>query len=406
MFQYSKDNITMASILDTRFRLKTDDFPVKVRITYRRIRRYYPTGQRLTKEQWNQLPYTRNRELKDIREEIENSFSIIRDKVQALAEKGLFSFDRLNAALGNLSGKTINEGFRIRINQLKNDQRIGNMLYYDNVLKGVERIFGSCIPYESVTCEWLKKYENALLEEGKKHTTISMHMRAIRTVMNDGRRDGTVSEGYYPFGKGKYEIKNAKGIKKAIPIGDIKRIAEYPATGATEHYRDLWIFLYLCNGINVSDMIKLRYSDIIDDEIHFIRQKTEHTTHTIAPIRVALTQRMKDIIKKWGNPVKSNAFIFTFLHGEEGAMDKKRIAQDVTRRINKHMKIIGAELGIGNISTYVARHSFATILKNSGAPVEYISESLGHTDTKTTRNYLASFEKDQRIENAKLLEWD
>ena len=60
-------------------------------------------------------------------------------------------------------------------------------------------------------------------------------------------------------------------------------------------------------------------------------------------------------------------------------------------------------LGIGNISTYTARHSFATVLKRAGANIAYISESLGHQDLKTTENYLASFEREERQRNAELL---
>jgi hypothetical protein len=74
-----------------------------------------------------------------------------------------------------------------------------------------------------------------------------------------------------------------------------------------------------------------------------------------------------------------------------------------TRAINKRMKEVGEQLGIGNISTYTARHSFATVLKRAGANIAYISESLGHQDLKTTENYLASFEREERQKNAELL---
>jgi site-specific recombinase XerD len=67
------------------------------------------------------------------------------------------------------------------------------------------------------------------------------------------------------------------------------------------------------------------------------------------------------------------------------------------------MKKIGDSLGILGISTYTARHSFASVLKRSGANIAYISDSLGHTDLKTTENYLASFEKEERIKNAAFL---
>lgn len=67
------------------------------------------------------------------------------------------------------------------------------------------------------------------------------------------------------------------------------------------------------------------------------------------------------------------------------------------------MADIGKELKIGNISTYTARHSFATVLKRSGANIAYISESLGHNNLQTTEHYLASFEKEERQKNAALL---
>lgn len=72
--------------------------------------------------------------------------------------------------------------------------------------------------------------------------------------------------------------------------------------------------------------------------------------------------------------------------------------------MNKHTKRIAAKLGIDTkLTTYVARHSFATVLKRSGASIEFISESLGHKNIKTTANYLASFEDDTKRANAALL---
>ena len=77
--------------------------------------------------------------------------------------------------------------------------------------------------------------------------------------------------------------------------------------------------------------------------------------------------------------------------------------KSVTKRCNKRLKKIATILGIEGLSTYTARHSYATVLKRSGANIAYISESLGHNDLKTTENYLASFEKEERVKNARLL---
>lgn len=159
----------------------------------------------------------------------------------------------------------------------------------------------------------------------------------------------------------------------------------------------------MCNGINVADLVRLRYRNIIDGEVCFVRQKTQCTTATIREVRATLTPEMQAIIDRWGNPPEPDNFIFPYLNGTEDAMRQKTITKELTKRINMRMKQIGEAVGIDGISTYTARHSFATVLKRSGANIAYISESLGHNDLKTTEHYLASFEKEERQKNANLL---
>ena len=187
-------------------------------------------------------------------------------------------------------------------------------------------------------------------------------------------------------------------------IRDRGRIARYEdGSQATAKYRDYWLFLYLCNGINMADFVKLRYRDIVNGEICFVRQKTERTTKTRKEIRVVISEPMQAIINRWGNERQPDKFIFPVLVGTETALEQKRKTQYLTRSINRRMAAIGKALGIDHISTYTARHSFATVLKRSGANIAYISESLGHQDLKTTENYLASFEREEREKNAELL---
>lgn len=112
---------------------------------------------------------------------------------------------------------------------------------------------------------------------------------------------------------------------------------------------------------------------------------------------------LKCIIEKWGNKPQPDNFIFPYLTGKEDAEKRKKITQDLTKRINKRMKLIGNHLGIGNITTYTARHTFATVLKRENINIAFICESLGHQDLKTTESYLASFEKEERQKNARLL---
>ena len=398
---YSKDGVTVAAMFDSAHPKKSGKCSVKIRVTYNRVRHYYPTGKDLMPAEWDALPTTKARALVEIRKDIESSYQIVRTAVEDLLMRGIFSLENLNNRLKRAGGDTLNIAFEGKIAEMKAQERIGNMMAYRVVMKGIERFAGPRVPLSGVSVDWIRRYEKFLLKEGKSRTTVGIHIRAI---LNDMKRCGKILEAQYPFGRGRYEIQAGEGRKLALTLEQIGQIANYEdGTEATAKYRDYWLFLYLCNGINVADFVKLRYRDIVNGEICFVRQKTERTTKTRKEIRVVVTERMQAIINRWGNPSRPDSFIFPILDGQEDAMRRKCKTMYFTRAINKRMKEVGEQLGIGNISTYTARHSFATVLKRAGANIAYISESLGHQDLKTTENYLASFEREERQKNAELL---
>lgn len=405
MESYILNGISISLFLDNRRVNKNNSYPIKVRVTYKRERKYYSTGKSLSFEDWEKIDNARSSELISIKKDLQISFEKVRDIVQRLEEEGNFSFDNLNIRLGKITGDTVNSAYENRINTLNEEGAVGNALSYRSAYRHLEKYAGSRVSFDSITVEWLKKYEKAMLAEEKSYTTVSIYMRCMRAMFNAAKTAGMIKEAQYPFGRGKYEIPIGKGRKMALTLQQIKQVISYTdGSEATENYRDLWFFSYLCNGININDMLKLKFSNIEGDEIYFYRAKTINTSKEKKEISALLTPEMKKIIEKWGNEDKSpNNYIFPYLDGYTTPIEQKKRVQDVTRRINKHLKKIGDALGISGISTYTARHSFASVLKRSGANIAYISESLGHSDMKTTENYLASFEKEERIKNAAFL---
>jgi len=404
MYRDSKDGITVLTILDTRRPKINGLYPVKVQVIHKRVQKYYSTGKELTEKDWKKLPETRSAELSKVRNSIKNSYDIVLKNIEELSYRGEFTFDALNLRLGKATGDTVNTALKAKIALLKTEERIGTMLYYDGVLKGIEMFAGTKIEFESITIEWLRRYEKFMLKD-KNHTTVGIHMRGLRAMMNDAKKAGLIKETQYPFGKDKYVIQTGESKKKALTLQQIGQVISFTdGLVTTDRYRDLWFFMYLCNGINCADLIKLQYKNIVDGEICFVRQKTELTSKTRKEIRAIITPEIQAILNKWGTPHKRpNDYIFPYIDGTESAEKRKKLTKDLTKRINKRMNIIGAAVGIGGISTYTARHSYATVLKRSGANIAYISESLGHNDLKTTESYLASFEKEERQKNASLL---
>jgi integrase len=118
-----------------------------------------------------------------------------------------------------------------------------------------------------------------------------------------------------------------------------------------------------------------------------------------------LVDDAKQIIERWGNRrIDGSTYIFPVLTKGLSAVRERQLIQQLTGVINDHMKIIAKHLGIeSTLTTYVARHSFSTILQRSGASTEFISEALGHSNVKTTQNYLAGFEDESKKETVKAL---
>jgi integrase len=369
------------------------------------VRKYYSTGKTLSVEEWAKLPDTKSKALISTRIDIQNSFEKIKESVLKLEHEEGFSFDALNARFSKAVSESVNTTFQAKIQTLLDNGQVGSHLFYKDALKSIEQFAGNRVLFESITVDWLRKYEKHLLNHGRNYTTVGMYCRAIRCIMNEGRKVGILKENQYPFGNGKYEIPTGQGRKMALNLQQIKSIVTYTdGKEATEKYRDLWFFSYLCNGINFADMLTLKYSNIHNGEIYFLRAKTVRTSKVKKEVNAIITPEMQAIIDRWGNKDrKPDSYIFAYLSGNETPLEQKDKIKSIVKLCNKRLKKIGVALGIEGISTYTARHSFATVLKRSGANIAYISESLGHSDLKTTENYLASFEREEREKNARLL---
>jgi integrase/recombinase XerD len=236
-------------------------------------------------------------------------------------------------------------------------------------------------------------------------TTIGIYLRPLRAIFNEAIEEGIIKrEKYYPFGKRRYRIPTSKNTKKALDLTDIQKIYYYqcdPEHPGEQQSRDYWIFSYLGNGMNPKDIASLKYKNIDGDYLTFERSKTERSLRSDPkPITIFLNDDMKAIIERWGNMQTSlNNYVFPILEPGLSPLRQYEVIQNFVSFINGWMKRILKNLGINKkATTYVARHTFSTVLKRSGASTEYIQEALGHTDVKTTESYLDSFDKDLKKE--------
>jgi site-specific recombinase XerD len=393
---------TTRIVHDKRIETKEHTYAVKLRVTYDRIQKYYPLGLHLTVEDWEKTQQPNPRKENKANQIFFNK--IEQRAIDVIREIEVFTFELFEKKFDQQAAPKKEVFFLIQeyIDKLKSEERLNTAETYKSALKSFTTFLKSSkktkLLLTSITPDWLYQYEKFMSENGSSATTIGIYLRNLRTIINIAIEDGNLDRSLYPFGKRKYQIPSGKNVKKALKLADIKRIFEYQTnTKAENKAKDLWLFSYLCNGANVKDIVKLQYKNISSKNITFIRSKTERSTKSNQkPITIVLMPEIEAIIKKWGIIQKSpEDFVFGVLSENDTAQNQLAKIKQITKTINKYMKAIGKKLELElKLTTYTARHSFATVLKRSGAPIEFISESLGHKDLGTTENYLDSFENE------------
>ena len=125
-----------------------------------------------------------------------------------------------------------------------------------------------------------------MISEGRSLTTISIYIRSLRSIYNQAIDADMVDRKYYPFGKNKYQPKAPRNIKKALTIVQIKSIIDYNVQEGSNQQlaKDMWLLSYYCNGMNIMDIINLRFSNIEKDTLYFERIKTTSTNQNPKPI--------------------------------------------------------------------------------------------------------------------------
>lgn len=295
-------------------------------------------------------------------------------------------------------GRTVAEMYDRLFAEMRKSERLGNLAVYKysfNSLMSYTRNKLD-IPFRDIDCLWLKRYEEWLHARGCKSTTISQLFRTLRSVFNKAIEQEVIKQDAYPFNRFKINKFDIHTEKRAISKEEVQKILALELPDSCfymELARDLFLFSYFGAGINFSDIALLRFCDLKDGRVCYVRKKTGKS------ISFPLNDISTKIVEKYTSPFWSDGdYIFPIL--DAGVHKTEQQKRD---RIRKSLKKINRELNnLGNIiglkvplTTYVARHTFATVLKRSGVNIAIISESLGHSDLSTTQIYLDSFENSQ-----------
>jgi len=399
-------NITL--YLDTRREKSDNKYPVKLRAYFNSATKHYKTGIDVTENEFFNAYQSKKprKEFKDLRIKL---YGVLNDADEIASKIEPFSFEKFERKMKRGKGDENNVFYYYKqyIGQLRNEERAGTLSNYDISLKSLKKFINKdrdennqieTLSFFDVTPDFLNRYEKWMLSKGRSLTTVGVNLRPLRAIFNMAMQDGNFTIESYPFGKRKYQIPAGRKVKKVLNKVDLKTLYTFkvPKDSPQVKARDLWFFSYQCNGMNVRDIAELKYKDIQGDKIVFTRNKTKNTNRTNSkPIIVPITDLVKRTIKKYGNPkLTGETYVFPVFTEGMNQFDKLKKIQNFAKFINQHIQNLAKVAGLpDDITTYWARHSFTTNAIQSGASLEFIQESLGHQDMKTTMNYWGGFEE-------------
>lgn len=267
--------------------------------------------------------------------------------------------------------------------------KIGNARVYKTLLTSLKKMLrNKDVLLSEINYDFIKRFEIDYLSRGNSVNGLAVYLKTLRALFNKAIKEKLLEKENYPFDG--YTIKTIETSKRSISIDAIKRIIELKLEKHDPLYqaRNFFLASFYLMGISFIDLAMLKIENIIDGRIKYIRRKTHK------PYDVKISENLSLILDVYINGKKKHEYIFPIIKSDS-IQDQYRDVILCRNEYNKSLQKLAIECNIDeHLTSYVSRHSFATILKYNNVPITAISEMLGHSTIKTTQVYLNTLPSD------------
>ena len=398
---------------DTRRVLKDGTFPIKLRVysNIEQSQKLYNISKSYSISDFEELCKTKVPK-KFVEESI--FLNAIETKANNIAKNiSPFNFELFerNFLQNRIDNTNIIDYFNSRIKEMYENEQISNAQSYQSSLNAIKRFINEENPKSvknlhimKITKEWLVKFENYINKKrGLSISTVGGYLRPLRAVYNIILKDNPMYEKLSPFNN--YQLPSSRTVNKALTKADLRTLLDAePKTEQQQLAKDFWFFSLYANGMNINDIVRLRYKDFDFEagKFFFYRHKTFNTNRSdLQRIIVHTNDYLLEIIEKYkAEFVHDSQLIFKILENDDSELVKKNKIGNFIRFINQHLKKLAKDNDItDDISVNWARHTFTTLGVNQSLTLEELKQFLGHSNIKTTQSYVGSIED----ENQKIL---
>lgn len=286
----------------------------------------------------------------------------------------------------SLQQPTLQMCFKERIDRLNDSGQFGTARNYRRAWNSFAAYIGDTVLYpDDLTESLIDGYNAYLLRRGILRNSVSFYMRILRAVYNKAVRFNLPIQND-PFRNVYTGVDRTR--KRAVDETVIVHLSGLDLSRSRPLMlaRDLFVFSYCMRGMAFVDLAYLRKTDIRNNFIHYVRQKTGQR------LCVKIEPCMRSILARYAPRTTGSPYAFPILRAEEAEKSYARY-QVALGYYNRQLKRLSAMLHLDTpLTSYTARHSWATAARNRNVPISVISAGMGHTSERTTLIYLAALE--------------
>lgn len=411
----------------------TQPLPVAVRIAYEGKKAFLRLGEKYTMEEWIQLcdyEKTGRRIQLTERNELKAMMDKVRDLTNQLISEGNFSIKRLQDRYQGKKDDTTSI-FQIWDEYLQekvDSGKAGTARVGKDVKNRFVKDNGEHVEFCDIDSSFIQKWTAAMKKDELSVTYIGIVLRTFRTIVNiaisrnlinGNSKDIFKDSGYNKKVSRKHEFLDVSTMSQLYDFWERyeakdengKELLTPKAKDALFRDLGLFLFMYLGNGQNLADTLRLEYDGWYfathGKQLRFLRHKTRDRNEDASEVIFPVTPEIKRILDKYANEPRQGQRVFPIMSQDITPDKEIWVIQRYNKYIRKHMEMVSKLVGMEQHPTPTwARHSFATNLNNSGrVPYKYISDSMGHSSNgDITSNYIGTYPLEKMLEyNAYLL---
>lgn len=407
---------------------QSQKLPIVLRVTLNSKRLYLSIGEKSTWSDWIEMckheQSTRVRSDSARRTELKLHLSNIKPLICQMVDEGTFTLERFKDRYNGVvdTDVTIYTIWDEIIQAKRNTDKTGTARCNVDIKKRFEKDMGKNVAFSDINHLFIQKWVDSMKKRELSVTSIGISLRTFRAVVNvcidrklikGNTKDMFKDTGYNKAQSRKHEFLDVPTMQRLYEFWergeakDEKGKELFFAKEKNAIFRDLglFLFMYLGNGQNLADTLRLTYDGWYyatkGTQLRFLRHKTRERNECASEVIFPITSEIKKIIEKHGNEPQLNRRVFPIMSESITPEQEVWVIQRYNRYIREHMVKVTEILGLEQCpSSTWARHSFATNLNNSGrVPYKYISDSMGHSGNgDITSNYIGSYPLHKMLE--------